>query len=190
MYTIPTKQGTVPDHITKGYYRWSSASSSWERVGFPRSYGYFLSTANQTALSANTAYAVTYNSALLSSGVTINNNSQITFANKGLYNLQFSLQFNNSQNTAYVIGLWLRKNGVDVVNSATYLTIPARQTGTYPEAVAAWNFFAEVNTANDYYELVWFTSSTTVSVAAFSAITSPLNVPAVPSVILSVDQVK
>ena len=76
------------------------------------------------------------------------------------------------------MNIWYRKNGVDVANSATKVSLQ----GSSAAAVAAWNFVVQM-AANDYFELVWSTTDTGCQIVA-SAASSP--VPAIPSVILTV----
>lgn len=114
-----------------------------------------------------------------SSGGTTNA-SRIKIINTGRYNIQFSLQLNqgNSQGT---VNIWLRKNGEDVPNSNTKMQISAND----PYQVAAWNFFVDA-AANDYYEIMW--SSTSVSTQIEYVDPAGAH-PAVPSVILTISQI-
>jgi len=55
--------------------------------------------------------------------------------------------------------------------------------------VAAWNFFVDVtNPATDYYQIMWYTSSTSAQLQYVPAQTNP-DVPAIPSAIVTVNQV-
>jgi hypothetical protein len=55
--------------------------------------------------------------------------------------------------------------------------------------VAAWNFFVD-SAANDYYEIMWSSSSTNTSIQYDPEATINGNVhPAIPSIILTVNQV-
>jgi hypothetical protein len=77
--------------------------------------------------------------------------------------------------------LWPRINGNNVPESASFFRIK----GNNAEVVPSWNFLLEMN-ANDYFELMWLTDSTDVQLLAMAA-SAPK--PAVPSVILSVNEV-
>jgi uncharacterized protein (DUF736 family) len=72
----------------------------------------------------------------------------------------------------------LKKNNIDVSNSATELAVQ----GTSSEIVAAWNFVVQ-SEANDYYELMWSATDPHIRLKAVSANGV---VPAIPSVIVSV----
>lgn len=142
-------------------------------------YGSFYSTLTQTAAVINTAYPITFNSTALSNGVYIGTPTSRVYVDRpGKYNIQFSLQLDNTVNAVGNFYLWLRINGVDVPYSAGWVAIRDRTAQT----VAAWNFVDELN-AGDYFELVWSTNSTSVQILS-TAIAAP--VPAIPSVILTV----
>ena len=152
------------------------------------SYGYFYDTITQTAAFANTAYPIKIRKTdtELTNNILIENESRIKVLNSGKYNLQFSAQLDRASGTATCyVSIWLRKNGVDLANTATDITI---QGGTAVAAtVAAWNFFIQLNT-NEYVELVWSTDNTTAQIQY-----SPTDVgkprPAIPSMILSMQQI-
>ena len=69
-------------------------------------------------------------------------------------------------------------------NSATNLTL----SGSGTQLVASWNFLLPMN-AGQYFELVWASDSTDVSLYYSAAQTSPYARPAIPSVIMTVTQV-
>jgi len=58
-------------------------------------YGAFQSTVDQTATTANTAYAMTLNTTDYANGVSVASSSRITVADDGIWNLQWSGQFEN-----------------------------------------------------------------------------------------------
>jgi hypothetical protein len=145
-------------------------------------HGSFFDTTTQTAAAINTAYAVTFNNTDVSTGVSIGTpTSRIQVEVDGVYNFQFSMQLINTSGGAHSVFIWYRINGVDIPNSATEL----RLQGNNAEQVAAWNFMATMD-AGDYWELMWSVNDTAVQITQFAA-SSP--VPAVPSVILTVDYV-
>jgi hypothetical protein len=117
-------------------------------------------------------------------GITVpgGNPSRITFAHAGIYNIQFSTQFAKTDSGTDFIDVWLRKNGSDVPMSNTEL----RSWGNDDRLVAAWNFFVEVNQAGDYYEIAWQSLDTDISMLS----TTGNGKPGIPSVILTVTQVK
>ena len=141
-------------------------------------YGNFFDTTTQNVVGVNTYQPVRLNTTELSNQVSIANSSHIVVANSGVYNIQFSLQIDKTQGSGAHIYIWLRKNGLDVPNSATELAVQ----GTSSEIVAAWNFVVQ-SESNDYYELMW---SATDSHIRLKAVSANGVVPAIPSVIVSV----
>ncbi len=142
-------------------------------------YGSFYDTTTQTAAAINTAYAMTFNTTDLSVGVTRGSpTSRIYVDRPNVYNIQFSAQLDKTAGGVGLVWIWLRKNGVDVPNSASQVRIQ----GNNAETVAAWNFLLQMN-AGDYFELMWEVDDTTVQILTEAA--SAVH-PAIPSVILTV----
>lgn len=154
---------------------------------FAHNYGAFSDTTDQTgSISAGTA--ITFNTVDITDGVTVASGSRITVPQDGIYDLQFSGQLKNVDNTQHEVVIWFRINGVDVPNSATTITVPARKTSNiYGYAVASWNIFLDMN-ASQYVEIMWLPSSTQVTLESLPASVSPAY-PAIPSIIATVQQV-
>ena len=149
-------------------------------INFP--YGAFQDSTDQTAASTTVAYAITFNTTDFSNGVTLSNSSRLNVSNQGLYNLQFSIQFKNTTNDGQDVDIWFRKNGTNIANSNSRFHLVARKSSGDPShLIAAMNFFVDM-AANDYVEIMWRTTSTSVSIEHFDVSTSPTR-PAVPSVI-------
>ena len=178
---------TNPSAYNSKFLQWDSSSNKAEFVNINSGnvsgivtgyYGNFFDTTTQTIVGVNTHQPVRLNTTDLSNQVSIANSSHIVIANSGVYNIQFSLQIDKTQGSGAHIYIWLRKNGLDVPNSATELAVQ----GTSSEIVAAWNFVVASN-ANDYYELM--ISATDVHIR-LKAVSASGVVPAIPSVIVSV----
>ena len=146
--------------------------------------GSFYDTTTQNAAVANTAYKVTLNStdSAISNGVSIVSNSRITVVYPGVYNIQFSAQFTRSNSGTDVVSVWFAKNGVNIDNSCTDIVLTGGVAAS--ATVASWNYFISLN-AGDYFEIVWSTPDTHVSITYGGTRTSPVR-PAVPSVIATV----
>ena len=148
-------------------------------------YGAFSDTTSQTPAATNTPYAITMNTTDVVDGVYLGSpTSRIYCPASGIYNFQFSLQLNSSNASLKTIAIWARINGTNVPNSATQITI----SGSGTQLVAAWNFVLTMN-AGQYFELVWATNDTTISLFYSAAQTSPYARPAIPSVIMTVSEV-
>jgi hypothetical protein len=153
-------------------------------------YGAFHDDSIQNALANDTGYAMIYGQTDLSNGISIVSNgtnlTRITFAHTGVYDLQFSSQFENKDNVQHYVTIWLRKNGNDVPETSSIFTLnPRKNSSTYGQLVASWNFVFEA-ISGDYFEIVWSTNDyTQVNMPTLPATAySPL----VPSVILTVTQ--
>ena len=132
-----------------------------------------------TALGTGTGGVGTYtvnNSQTVSSAtLTLTANSKITANDPGIYNLQWSGQFQNTDNAQHDISVWLRQNGTDIAGSTGLISIPARKSagaGNEGHIIVGWNYFIQLS-AGDYVELWWSTDSTTVTLQAYPAGTSP-----------------
>jgi len=138
-------------------------------------YGAFQDTADQTA-TANTATVMTFNTTDYANGVSVVSNSKLTVAQAGLYNLQFSVQFENTDTQEHDVTIWLRKDasgaGVDIAGSAGLVGIPSSHGGISGHIIVGWNYFITLN-ANDFVEIWWSTPSTQVTIQAYAAGTSP-----------------
>lgn len=152
-------------------------------VGPEYFFGSFYSTVDQANAGASVANKMTYNVTDLSNGVSIVSNSRITIANAGNYNIQFSAQFDKTDSGDDVVQIWLQKNGSNIANTNTEMTL----TGNNGKHVAAWNFF--VNVADgDYFEICWHSIDTAVFINYVAAASSPAR-PAIPSIILTVNKI-
>lgn len=148
-------------------------------------YGAFQDSTNQTAASTTTAYAVTFNTTDFANGISVVSNSRITAKSYGIYNVQFSFQFVNTDTQIQDVDIWFTKNGTNIANSNSRFSVPNSHGGTDGHLIAALNFWIELN-ANDYFELMWRTTSTLVSIQQIPTQTSPTR-PATPSAILTVN---
>lgn len=140
---------------------------------------------NQTLVGANTPAVITFNSTDWATNITLVSNSQIKVTNAGKYNFQFSIQFDCSDNQLQDTYVWLRKNGTDIAGSAGLVSVPNKHGAVNGHAIVGWNFFLNL-AANDYIQLVWTATATTVSIATYAA---GANWPSTASVVMTVNQV-
>ena len=138
-------------------------------------YGAFEDTTDQTA-TANTATVMTFNTTDFSNGVTVVTSggkaSRLTVAQAGIYNLQFSVQFENTDTQEHDATIWLRKNGTDITGSAGFVGVASSHGGISGHAIVGWNYFITF-AANDYIEIYWSTPNTAVTIQAYAAGVSP-----------------
>lgn len=168
---VQTAISTYNDFVRANYFNYGAFSSSVDQTG---------------SISAGTA--MTFSSTDIVDGVTLVSNTRLTVPVNGTYNVQFSAQFENVENTQELVTIWFRVNGVDVPNSATNITVPSRKTSNiYGYAVASWNIFLDM-TAGQYVEIMWLPAVASLTLQALPAGVSPAY-PAIPSVIATVNQV-
>jgi len=149
------------------------------------SYGSFYDTTIQTNPVANIPRSMSFDSTDITNGVSISGstspfNTYIKTQNAGIYNIQFSAQVEKTDSGTDEIVIWLRKNGIDLTDSATKLTLSGNST----KVVAAWNWFVS-SAANDYYQIIWVSADTGMRLYA-----EPINsTPGIPSVIVTANRV-
>lgn len=147
-------------------------------------YGSFFSVLDQT-VSVNIPKAMSADTQDLSNGVTVVDGSKFTVASGGTFNIQFSAQVKQGSNSA-LMSIWLKKNGVDVPDSATQLDL--QNNNSY---VFALNYLIQLG-ANQYVELYWASNSSTTTIEHFPAgpnLDISYTRPAIPSLIVTVTQV-
>jgi hypothetical protein len=143
-------------------------------------YGSFYDTTTQTATTINTAKAITFNTTDLSQGVFIGSpTSRIVVDSEGLYNFALSFQIDKTSGGTAEFYIWFRLNGVNIDDSAGLIRIQ----GNNAEIFSAYNLFLDLK-ANDYVEIMFSVSDLDVELHAIAA-TAP--VPAIPSIILTVN---
>ena len=158
-------------------------------------YGAFYDTTSQIATSSggfpnpnqnNSApMAMKFNSTEFSNGVSIQNNSEITIANTGVYNIQFSAQLYNTGGSTEKVWIWLRKNGLDLSDTNTFLPIGASTNNE--QNVASWNFLVEA-IGGDYFQIMWASSQWNKVELYYLPSSSNPTKPEIPSIILTVTQ--
>jgi hypothetical protein len=131
-------------------------------------YGAFQDSTDQTAAAANTAYAMTLNTVDYANGVSVASNSRITVADAGIWNLQWSGQFQNTDSQDHDVRVWLKINGTVVTGSTGFISIPSKHGSINGHALVGWNYFVSLN-ANSYVELWWETDNTAISIQAYPA---------------------
>lgn len=153
-------------------------------------YGSFSNNTDITSPSVGSTAVVTYDTTEESSGVyrdTVNT-SRIYVRNAGTYNLQFSLQLANRDESAQYADVWFRLNGTDVPRSASRFDLQARKSATEPShIIGTVNIYLEM-AAGDYFEVAGTTSDTDVSLEHYPADTV-IPRPAIPSAIVTVQYI-
>ena len=150
-------------------------------------FGSFYDVNDQTVASTTTAYAITLSNTDFSENVFLSNSSRINVRAAGKYNVQFSVQFANTDTQIHDADIWMRKNGSDLTNSNSQFSIPNSHGGTDGHLIAALNLFVDL-AANDYVELMWAAASTQVKLEYIGTQSSPTR-PATPSAIVTIQHI-
>jgi hypothetical protein len=112
-----------------------------------------------------------------------NRKNKITVSKTGVYNIQFSAQVERlSGGSSKHVIVWMRKNGTDVPNTATHVSVQANAN----YLVIAWNFFIQLD-AGEHCQLMWTQNSDIEFKYEAANVTIPY--PAIPSIILTVNEV-
>jgi hypothetical protein len=151
-------------------------------------YGVFSDTTTQTG-AQNTILSMSFNTTDIGgAGVSIVNNTKITVDNTGIYNLQFSAQFDRTTSGTNTATIWFAYTGSSIPNSATDVLISGNAANN--PVVASWNYVLPMS-ASSYVEIYWShndNEANKVELKAVPARTGPIR-PAVPSVIATLTQI-
>lgn len=147
-------------------------------------YGSFESTNDQTATSANVTYLANFNSpASFNTGITVASSTNITLAAAGVYECSFSAQLSNSDANHHLATFWVRKNGTNVANTGTVVTVPKAADG----GVTFFEFnFQEQVTAGQYLQIAWQVANTAIKLDYTAAAG---DVPGIPSIIFIANRI-
>ena len=150
-----------------------------------RAFGMFSDITDQTG-NVSTPLAVKFGTdEITGNGVSVvtdgSNLTRITFAAAGTYMIAPSLQFVNSDTNDHDVTIWFRKNGTDIVRSATRITVP--KTGDGGSAFFQLVFYDTV-TAGQYIEVMWLPENVAVTLDHTAAAAGPPAIPAIPSAIV------
>lgn len=148
-------------------------------------------TTDQYATADNTPTIVKFNTLDSGLGFTLNADSSATAQYSGVYKIDYSLQYANTDNAAHDVDVWLRVNNIDLPGSTSKFTLPARKSAGVPSYVLAVSFVVFKINVGDNIKLYWATNkaySTTGPVDGVymeykPAQTTPFNHPSIPSAI-------
>jgi hypothetical protein len=151
---------------------------------------------DQIAGGNNTATIVKWDTLESGSGWTLDSPGSATADFAGVYTIRYSLQFINTANAIHYATVWLKVNNVDVANSASIFTVPARKSASPGEEGYVLGYSEATFTVDvgDEIELYWATdlagNPTTPTAGVYiyhdAAQVSPFARPAIPSAIGSI----
>ena len=149
---------------------------------------------DQVATGNDTPTAINFNTLDSGLGWTLNAPGSATAGFSGVYTIRYSLQFVNTANTIHSAVVWLKVNGVNLANSTTEFSVPARKSALVPSYIAGYSEVTFEINSGDEIELYWATdlagnpTTPTDGVYIFhdAAQTVPYARPAIPSAIGSI----
>ena len=122
---------------------------------------------------ANTAAPMYVNTTDFSNTVTVVDDYKFTVAKSGLYNLQWSGQFNNTDTTEHDGSVWLRINGVDVPGSTGFIAVVSSRGGTPGHGIIGWNYYVQL-TAGQNVQIWWSTNDEKLTLECYGPRTGPV----------------
>lgn len=179
---LPSQTGSFTttgsfNSFTQSYY---NATGSFGVTNYYGSFYHTASLTNPVPLAENT---MSFSTTDFSYGISISGSyrDKIKIEHAGIYDIQFSAQLDKTTSTNTTVYIWLSKNGTNVPDSNTGVTLGGGQNDA---AVASWNFFVSAS-AGDYYQLKWGADRDNARILYSSASVGPN----VPSIILTVDRI-
>ena len=113
-------------------------------------------TTDQYAVANDTPTLVAWNTLDSSNGFTLAAGAA-TASYAGVYKIDYSLQFANTDNAQHDIDVWLKVNNVDVVGSTSKFSIQARKSAILPTFIVAYSSVVFTLAAGDNVKLYWAT---------------------------------
>ena len=155
-------------------------------------HGSFYDTTTHTAV-ANTATILTINMEDVAQAVSIVDGYKITVVYPGIYNMQFSVQAENSTADEQEIDIWIRqfnRDGTpyflpsgDLPGSTGAITVVKKHGSANGATISGWNYFITMQ-GEDYIQMMWSITDAGVTLPFRPAQTGPVR-PGTSSVVLT-----
>jgi hypothetical protein len=160
-----------------------SRDGVYKQIILEDGHAYLSRSTNVTAASANTAYAIQYDSPSDAVGISLDGTdaTKIVFAEAGEYLLNFSAQISTSTSSSVNFYFWARINGTDVPKSTMFNSLKQNST----TLVVSKSAIFEIE-ANDYLQAMWAVDDTT---GILDATAATAFAPAAPATTLSIARI-
>lgn len=160
-----------------------SKGGEFRQIILADGYAFLGQDADITAAAANTAYAITYDTPAMSSGISLGTPaSRIMFEESGTYLLAFSAQITSTSGSTVDFRFWPRVNGSDMPGSTIRANLHQNNASFVVSRSAVFQM-----AAGDYLEVMWATDSTSGFLQAAAA---TAYAPAAPSTSLSITRIR
>ena len=170
----------IDQKMNKGEINLKEIGAGLGFMPFEMDYGAFYDTSRQFAPFANTAFAIKWKDTISNNHISLEKNTsleptRVSVLKGGIYNIQYSIQANNTLIANDEISIWIRRNGAAYSNSLRqFLTGPIGiKNGYSGEAIVAMN-------EGDYIELYISTRHNQTQLIKTNNLTNPSR-PATPS---------
>ena len=160
-----------------------SRDGVYKQIILEDGHAYLSRSTNVTAASANTAYAIQYDSPSNAVGISLDGTdaTKIVFSEAGEYLLNFSAQMSTSTSNSVNFYFWARINGTDVAKSTMFNSLKQNST----TLVVSRSVILEL-AVNDYLQAMWAVDNTT---GILDATAATAFAPAAPSTTLSIARI-
>jgi hypothetical protein len=146
-----------------------------------------FSTSSISLDSANNEQVIDFTSIWAENGISLVDNNKITFAEPGVYKLEFLTTIENDTADEQDSWFWIKLNGTNFPNSSTKVTVRKRKTnGQHTHQLVSISILGVAQTAGDYVQVYWTGENTALGMPYEVAAGDH---PAVPSVTLNVIRV-
>jgi len=160
-----------------------SKDGVWRQIVLADGYAFLGQDNDVTAAAINTAYAITYDTPAMASGISLGTPaSRIVFEEGGTYLLAFSAQIRSTSASTVDFYFWPRINGTNVAGS----TIKASLHNNGATTVVSRSAIFQMN-AGDYLEVMWAVDDI---VGHLRAVPATAFAPATPSTSLSITRIR
>ena len=179
----PTSNGVLLWDNVNGYPV-ISKNNEWRQIVLGDGHAIFAQDATITAASADTAYAIQFDTPSLASDIALDptNTTRIVFSESGLYRISFTAQITSSSGSTLEFRFWPRINGTDITGSTMVASLHNNGATIVVSRDSIFQF-----AANDYLEAMWATTSTSGSLLAHAA---TAYAPASPSATMAISRVQ
>lgn len=164
----------VPDDGNVKLQLSSTQSIGGAQFGSPV-YGSWYSTTSQYATIADNPIKMSCNSGS-GNGISKISDTDFEVQYTGVYNIQFSVQLDETSGAGQHIYIWFAKNNIDIPYSASEVAIQ----GSLAESIPSWNFICEM-VAGDHISIMYSVTDTRVHLKAIA----PNAIPGIPSAIVT-----
>jgi len=160
-----------------------SRNGVYKQIILEDGHAYLSRSTNVTAASANTAYAIQYDSPSDAVGISLDGTdaTKIVFAEAGEYLLNYSAQMSTSTSNSVNFYFWARINGTDVAKSTMFNSLKQNST----TLVVSRSVILEL-AVNDYLQAMWAVDNTT---GILDATAATAFAPASPATTLSIARI-